>query len=153
MKRLLLAASRGDPDAQFNLGVMYDNRIDDHGNSVSPTDANGYAVASNRAEAMKWLLRAAEQGLPRAQTRLAELYADGPDAPLNDVKACKWFTVALTSLNGFHHQRAQTGYERICARMMPAQIATATARAKSWQRKSRKSETQPPARISTAATS
>jgi len=152
MKRLILAASRGDPDAQYNLGVMYDNRVDDHGNSVSPTDANGYAVASNRAEAMKWLLRAAEQGLPRAQTRLAELYAEGPGAPLNYIKACKWFTVALTSLNGHHHQRAQTGYARICALMMPAQIATATARAKSWQRKWRKSEAEPPSGILAAAT-
>jgi TPR repeat protein len=29
---------------------------------------------------MKWLLAAAEQGLPRAQSKLAELYADGPAA-------------------------------------------------------------------------
>jgi hypothetical protein len=143
MKRLLLAASMGDPDAQFNLGTMYDNRIDDHGNSVSPTNDNGDTVDSNRAEATKWLLRAAEQGLPRAQTRLAELYAEGPDAPLNYVKACKWFVLAMTSLNGFHYQRAQNGYGRICALMTPAQIAIASARAKSWQRKSPKSEGRP----------
>ncbi|MGH6974003.1 MAG: hypothetical protein ACRED6_05190, partial [Stellaceae bacterium] len=60
MKRLLAAATKGDPDAEYNLGVMYDNRIDDHGNAVDPTDDNGFPIASNRAEAMKWLLRAAE---------------------------------------------------------------------------------------------
>jgi TPR repeat protein len=147
MKRLLLAATRGDPDAQFNLGTMYDNRIDDHGNSVSPTNDNNDTVGSNRVEAMKWLLRAAEQGLPRAQTRLAELYAEGPDAPLNYIKACKWFAVAMTSLNGFHYQRAQTGYEKICALMLPAQIAVAAARAKSWRRKLAKSDVPSPAGI------
>jgi hypothetical protein len=65
----------------------------------------------------------------------ASTATEGPDAPLNYVKACKWFTVARTSLNGVHSQRAQAGYERLCALMTPAQIATATARAKDWQRK------------------
>jgi TPR repeat protein len=147
MKRLLLAAAQGDADAQFNLGVMYDNRIDDHSNAVRPTDDNGYDIDSNRAEAMKWLLCAAEQGLPRAQTRLAELYAEGPDAALHIVKACQWFTLAMTSLHGFHFERAQAGYERVCALMTPAQIATASSRAKSWQRKWRQSAAQKAAKI------
>jgi TPR repeat protein len=32
----------------------------------------------DRAEAIKWLLVAAERGLPRAQSKLAELYARPP---------------------------------------------------------------------------
>jgi hypothetical protein len=147
MKRLLLAAAQGDADAQFNLGVMYDNRIDDHNNAVRPTDDNGYDVDSNRAEAMKWLLCAAEQGLPRAQTRLAELYAEGPDAALHYVKACQWFILAMTSLHGFHFERAQAGYDRLSALLTPAQLATAAARAKTWQRKWRQSAALKAAKI------
>jgi len=48
---LLVAAESGDAAAQFNLGVLYDSRLDD----------NGYAIEGNRAEAMKWLLAAAER--------------------------------------------------------------------------------------------
>ncbi|MGA2089130.1 MAG: hypothetical protein ABSG66_09445 [Stellaceae bacterium] len=147
MKRLLLAAAQGDADAQFNLGVMYDNRIDDHGNAVRPSDDNGYDIDSNRAEAMKWLLAAAEQGLPRAQTRLAELYTEGPDAALHHIKACQWFILAKTSLNGFHFERAQAGYDRVCALMTPAQIATAATRAKLWQRKARQTAAMKAAKI------
>ncbi len=147
MKRQLLAAAQGDAEAQFKLGVMYDNRIDDHSNAVRPTDDNGYDVDSNRAEAMTWLLAAAEQGLPRAQTRLAELYAEGPDAALHYIKACTWFILAKTSLHGFHFERAQAGYDRICALMTPAQIATSASRAKIWQRKWRQGAAQKAAKI------
>jgi TPR repeat protein len=147
MKRLLLAAAQGDADAQFNLGVMYDNRIDDHNNAVRPTDDNGYDIDSNRAEAMKWLLCAAEQGMARAQTRLAELYAEGPDAALHYIKACQWFILAKTSLNGFHFERAQAGYDRVCALMTPAQIAASASRAKIWQRKQRQVAARKAAKI------
>jgi TPR repeat protein len=71
LKHLLLAAESGDAAVQFNLGILYDSRLDD----------NGYAIEGNRAEAIKWLLAAAEQGLPRAQSQLATMYAGAPDAP------------------------------------------------------------------------
>jgi len=73
MKRLIAAAAKGNPDAEYSLGVIYDNRIDDHGNAVGPTDDKGNPIASDRAEAMKWLLRAAEHGHARAQMRLRAL--------------------------------------------------------------------------------
>ena len=68
-KRLIEAAEAGDAGSQCNLGILYDNGVDD----------NGYAVEGNRPQAVRWLLAAAEQGLPRAQIKLAEVYADGPD--------------------------------------------------------------------------
>jgi TPR repeat protein len=82
MRHLRLAAESGDAAAQFNLGVLFDSREDD----------NGYAIEGNRTQAIKWLLAAAEQGLPRAQSRLAELYAGGPTGNL--VNACAWFLLA-----------------------------------------------------------
>src|SRR6267142_6743786 len=62
-KHLLEAAERGDAEAQFNLGVIYENGLND----------SRYAAEGNRPEAVRWLLAAAEQGLPRAQIKLAEI--------------------------------------------------------------------------------
>lgn len=123
MKRLLLAAEKGDADSQFNLGVLCDNRLDD----------NNHPTAGNRAGAIKWLRRAAQQGLPRAQTRLAEIYAYGPEAPADYVKAYAWFLLATMNLSGIHRQRARSAYERISLRMTPLQIAKARRLAQVWK--------------------
>ncbi|MGH6968964.1 MAG: tetratricopeptide repeat protein [Stellaceae bacterium] len=144
MKRLLVAAIKGDPDAEYNLGVMYDNRIDDHGNAIPPTDDNGNAIASNRDEAMKWLLRAAEHGQPRAQMRLAELYAAGPAAARNYGRACQWFVVAMTGLDGVHRQRAQDGYKNTCSQLTTMEIQAAQRRARDWERRRRRAASPVP---------
>jgi TPR repeat protein len=123
IKHLLIAAESGDAAAQFNLGVLYDSRLDD----------NGYAIKGNRAEAMKWLLAAAEQGLPRAQSKLAEMYAGGRATSEDFIYACAWFLLATTSLRGIHRHRAQSGYARISARLTPAQLATAKRLAGDWK--------------------
>jgi TPR repeat protein len=125
MQNLLLAAAQGDAGAQFNLGVLYDNRLDD----------NNRPTASNHAAAMKWLRHAADQGLPRAQIKLAEMYADRPKTPADYVRACTWLLLATENLSGIHRQRAQTGYARISSRMTPVQIATATRLARDWEPK------------------
>ena len=48
---------------------------------------HGYTIEGNRAEAMEWLLAAAEQGLPRAQSKLDRLPATTPLAHLALVRA------------------------------------------------------------------
>ncbi len=123
MKRLLLAAEHGDAGAQFNVGILYDNRLDD----------NGHPTAGNRPESIKWLLRAAQQGLARAQNRLAEIYAEDTDAPGDRVKACVWFLLAAANLSGAHRQAAQSGYERLAKEMTPAQIAKVRRLARLWK--------------------
>jgi TPR repeat protein len=45
IRRLRIAAESGEAAAQFNLGVLYDSRLDD----------NGYAIKGDRAEAIKWV--------------------------------------------------------------------------------------------------
>lgn len=122
MKRLLRAAEQGDPNVQFNVGVVYDNGVDDNGNGIE----------RNRGEAIKWLLKAAQQGLPRAQSRLAEIYAEMSEVPGNSVNACAWFLVATTNLSGVHRHTAQTGFERICTHMTRAEIAKAHHFAAIW---------------------
>ena len=121
-KRLLQAAERGDAGAQYNLGILYSNGVDD----------NGYPIKGNRPNAVKWLLRAAEQGLLRAQISLAEVYADGPDISGSHTMACGWFLLASKALEGIHLQRARSGYERVAAHLNPAQIAQARSFARNW---------------------
>jgi TPR repeat protein len=114
-KRLLEAAEGGDAGAQCNLGILYGNGLDD----------NGHAVEANRPQAVRWLLAAAEQGLPRAQAKLAEAYAEAPDMSGSHAIACGWFLLAEVGLHGIHLDRARSGYERIASHLTPAQIAAA----------------------------
>jgi len=125
MRHLRLAAESGDAAAQFHLGVLSDGRLDD----------NGYAIEGNRAESLKWLLAAAEQGLPRAQIKLAEIYAGEPEIPENSVKACGWYLLATTSLRGAHLQKAQSAYQRASFRLTPSQIAEVRDFAQDWKPK------------------
>ena len=124
IKHLVLAAEGGDPAAQFNLGVLCNSCLDD----------NGYAIEGNRAEAMKWLLAAAEQGLPRAQSKLAEMYAEGGlDAPEDYLNACAWFLLAIKTLRGIHRHRALSGFDRVSSHLTPAQLAKARCFAVNWK--------------------
>ena len=132
-KRLLEAAEAGDARAQCNLGILYDNGVDD----------NGYAVEGNRPQAVRWLLAAAEQGLPRAQIKLAEVYADGPDIKGSHATACGWFLLAARGLRGIHLHRARSGYERIASHLTPGQIAEARSFARDWTPKTSKEAAAP----------
>ena len=105
---------------------MYENGLDD----------SRYAVEGGRPEAMRWLLAAAEQGLPRAQIQLAEIYAGEPEMPENSVKACGWRLLAATSLRGAHLQKAQSAYQRAAFLSTPSQIAEVARFAQGWKRKS-----------------
>jgi TPR repeat protein len=119
---LLQAAEAGDAGAQCNLGILY----------VSGLDDNGYAVEGSRPEAVRWLLAAAEQGLPRAQIKLAEIYADAPDQSGSHTTACGWFLLAALGSEGIHLHRARSGYDRIAPQLTPAQIAEAKRFAREW---------------------
>ena len=121
-KWLLRAAEASDAGSQCNLGILYDNGLDD----------NGYAVTGNRRQAVKWLLAAAEQGLPRAQVKLAEVYADAPDISGSHAAAGGWFLLAALGLHGAHLHRARSGYERIASHLNPAQIEQARRFAQGW---------------------
>jgi hypothetical protein len=70
---------------------------------------------------MVWLERAAQQGLPRAQIKLATLYAYG-SLPQNYMRACAWFLVASNALGGIHRDAAQSGYQDIASRLSPEDL-------------------------------
>ena len=75
---LLKAAERGKPRRSSILAVIcWNGWIDSR-----------YVVEGDRREAMRWSNAAAEQGLPRAQIKLAEIYAGEFHKPEKSVKAC-----------------------------------------------------------------
>ena len=61
-RQTLQLAEQGNAEAQFSLGLMYDN---------------GQGVRQDYAEAFRWYRKAAEQGLVQAQTDLGNGYAQG----------------------------------------------------------------------------
>ena len=73
------AAEQGYAEAQYALGICYDN---------------GNGVAQNYTEAVKWYLKAAEQGLVFAQHNLGNCYADGEGVAQNYTEAVKWWRKA-----------------------------------------------------------
>lgn len=121
-KRLLQEAEAGDARSQCNLGIIYANGLDD----------NGYAVKGYKPQAVRWLSAAAEQGLPRAQLKLAEVYAEAPDLSGSHAAACRWFLLAMQGLCGIHLHQARSGYEHAASRLTAAQIAKARRYARDW---------------------
>jgi len=127
-KHMIQAAERGDAEMQFNLAIMYANGLLD----------SRYVPEGSRSEATRWMLAAAEQGLPRAQVKLAEIYAGEPDTPDSSIKACAWFLLAAAGSHGAQFAAAQSGYERVSSHLTPSQIAKVRRFAQRWK------PTQPP---------
>jgi TPR repeat protein len=122
---LIQAAERGDAEAQFNLAMIYENGLDD----------SRYADEGNRPEAMRWFRAAADQGLARAQLKLAEICAGEHERPESSVEACGWYLLATASLRGAHLQKAQSAYRRVASRLTTDQSAEVSRFAQSWKPK------------------
>lgn len=73
---LLEVAEQGDVNAQFNLGVMYDQ---------------GLGVPQDYAEAIRWYRMAAEQGDDYAQLNLGLMYIAGQGVAQDYAEALRWF--------------------------------------------------------------
>ena len=123
-KHMLEAAEGGDAAAQFNLAVMYENELLD----------NRYGPKGDHSEAMRWLLAAAEQGLTRAQVKLAQIYdRDAANISGGSVKACEWYLLAARGLCGDDLRKAQFAHRRIAKGLTPAQVAEVTEFVQDWK--------------------
>ena len=80
LREWLPLAETGHRDAQFNLGLLFEN---------------GLGVARDDAEALRWYRRAAEAGDAAAQYNVGLFYAMGRGVAPNDVQAYAWLSVAL----------------------------------------------------------
>jgi hypothetical protein len=78
------AADQGDADAQYKLGLLYDN---------------GQGVPLDYAEAAKWYRKAADQENADAQFKLGLLYDNGQGVPQDYAEAAKWYRKAADQEN------------------------------------------------------
>ena len=104
-------AEAGIPEAQFNLGFMYDS---------------GEGVPQDYAEAVRFYRLAAEQGYASAQLNLGFMYDNGRGVPQDYVQAHMWSNLAASRFApGSDRDIAVKNRDIVAAKMTPAQIAEA----------------------------
>lgn len=113
LKKLQPIAEKGNPDAQFRLGLMY---------------RDGKGVAQDDKQGVAWLNKAAEQGQAEAQENLALSYAKGLGVERDWVQADKWFSIAAAS----GRETAVNNQKVVEVHMQPEDIAKANALSKDW---------------------
>jgi hypothetical protein len=79
MMEWLALAESGHADSQFGMALLY---------------ANGFGVALDDAEALKWYGLAAEQGHAESMCNIAIMHANGWGVPQSDAEAFKWYGLA-----------------------------------------------------------
>ena len=99
-------AEQGDADAQFNLGVMYNN---------------GKGVIQDYKTAVKWYTLSAEQGDVMAQKNLSINFALGRGVIEDNVYAHMWANIARSNGN----ESAQEVLDILVKRMTPSQVEKA----------------------------
>ena len=112
-------AEQGDAEAQYNLGVMYEN---------------GDGVPQNYKTAVKRYTLAAEQGNAMAQSNLGAMYDRGYGVLQDYVRAHMWFNITASSGD----KVASENRDIIAQRMTPSQIETAQRLAQECVRKNYK---------------
>jgi TPR repeat protein len=143
-------ADRGDPNAQYRLGVLYDQghgvlqdstaamrwyrKAADQGNTdaqftIGIMYAKGEGVPQDFAAAVAWYRKAAEQGYASAQNNLGTMYTQGEGVPQDFVFAHMWFNLAAAAGN----QDALQNRDGVARRMTSAQIAEAQKLARGWK--------------------
>lgn len=114
MKEWKPLAKAGKRDAQFNLGLLYEN---------------GLGVPQDRAAAAAWYRRAAELGHPAAQYNVGLFYAMGRSVEPSDIEGYAWLKV------GEENGAPPTGLlETLKKNMAPARLEEAEGRADAVRR-------------------
>jgi uncharacterized protein len=117
------AAEKGDPRAQYNLGILY---------------IKGDGVAQDFVEAASWFRRAADQGFSRAQFALGDIYAKGLGVKRDMVVAYKWQTIAAAvGIPQAVHRKAE-----IRKMMTPSELAAGEKLASQWKPKPETSDSR-----------
>jgi uncharacterized protein len=117
-------AAAGDARAESVLGLLY---------------YNGEVVPQDKAEAMKWFHRAADQGDALAQYNLGLSYAKGEAGEPDNVSAHMWFNLAAARFplsDATNRTAARKNRDLLAEKMTPDQVAEAQTRAREWKPKS-----------------
>ena len=144
------AAEQGDADAQYNLGMLYDDGVNvpqdaakaakwfrraaEQGHVAAQSKLgvmyekgrNGVpqdssGVPQDSTESARWFRRAAEQGHVAAQSRLGFKYADGEGVPQDAVQAYAWFSIVA----GQGNKNAEKAREFVAKSMTREEISRA----------------------------
>ena len=86
-------ANQGDTNAQFQLGVAYDQ---------------GRNIGKNQIEAAAWYRKAAEHGHAAAQNSIGSMHQYGEGAPQDNAEAVKWYQKAADQ--GYGEAYTNLGY-------------------------------------------
>ena len=118
-------ADQGDADAQYNLGVMYNN---------------GDGVPQDYAEAMKWHRKAADQGNGNAQFHLGFMYDHGRGMPQSSAEAAKWYRLAANQGIAIAQFKLGIMYHdgQGCRATMCRRTCGSTSRPRTFQRRRQK---------------
>lgn len=119
-----LAAGKGDPAAQFNLGLMYYEREAAPPEGVR-TREDLYAAAAGKFRA------AAEQGHAEAQLYLGYMVAEGLGVDRDPVEGYKWYQLAAWQRDDL----AAAALDALGATLSAAQLENARAEASRFRAK------------------
>jgi hypothetical protein len=107
------AADQGNANAQYNLGVAYDN---------------GEGVLKDEAEAVRWYRKAAEQGNSLAQYNLAGAYINGEGVPKNEAEAYFWLNLGAAALD----EKARSARDQIGEKLTREKRLEVQERCRKW---------------------
>jgi len=147
-------AQKGDPTAQFELGIMYRQGKGVPADSSLAVDwfrkaaaqsnteamiqlatmyGTGRGVPSDESQAVFWFHQAAELGDPSAQFNLGGMYVRGQGVVQNYVEAYKWESVAVTRAPN-ERDRAQfiEARDMLAKQLTADQLAEANKAAEAW---------------------
>jgi TPR repeat protein len=108
-------ADRGDAEAQYQMGVRYDE---------------GDSVPKDDAQAVQWFQHAAEQGQVDAQAHLGAYYWAGRGVPEDLSKAYMWSMIAVAGGD----ENSKSRLEGLASQMTRAQVSAARQQAEEWIR-------------------
>jgi len=150
-------ADRGDADAQYNLGVMYNNgdgvrqdyaeALKWHRQAAAQGNGNaqfnlglmydqGRGMLPDYGEAARWYRLAADQGVAVAQYRLGLMYHDGQGVTRDYVQAYMWFSLAVAQFPNSDNEDRQDAIEArdlVGSKMSQIEIAKARNLALRWR--------------------
>jgi GAF domain/Sel1 repeat/PilZ domain len=108
-------ADQGDAEAQYQMGVRYDE---------------GESVPKDDKQAVQWFQRAADQGHVDAQAHLGAYYWAGRGVPEDLSKAYMWSMIALAGGD----DNSKSRLEGLASQMTRSQVSTARQQAEEWIR-------------------
>lgn len=147
-------ASAGDGNAQFMLGVMFENGLgtskDDRAAAAWYKKASAAGVASAQYNlgvfyqlgkgvpqdpslALKFHRLAAAQGHSRAQNNLGTMYYTGAGIDQDSIEAWKWLTLAVSGLRGDAREIAEQNLRAIESELSSDALAEAKRRVEAWK--------------------